>query len=139
MKKFKVTQKNGELLVVGKLIDKETFNQREVELLAQKMIRGILRPREFDSTKKKISLYGPSGVPLNKYIKSGMSEDNFYMIIAQVLEMVKKLQNNKLFLKNLIIDTKYIFINSTTREVNFIYQPVINSTNTCLLYTSRCV
>ncbi|MCD7981732.1 MAG: FHA domain-containing protein [Clostridiales bacterium] len=122
-KNFKILKKNGQLLVTEKLNKEDHVNEREMEVFASKLIRGLMRPAYVG--KQKMAYTAAEGVPILTFIGSGISLNDFFLIIAQVVEVTKKIDRNGFNINNLVLDYRYVFVNSRTREVSFIYRPLI--------------
>lgn len=122
--KFKVKSKDSKITIKSKLDKDESINQREVDILNSKVIRGIMRPTVEGS--RKISYLSPAGVTLEEYLSSGISKNDFFLVFAQILEVVKSVDRNSFNINNLVMNLKYTFINKQTKEVHFIYQPIMS-------------
>lgn len=124
MAKYKVKVKDCQLEVKAKLSLKEVLNERQLEFFASKYIRGLLKVK----LKKKnlIEYYGPIGVSLYDRLKKPISKYDFLFIMEQVVDIVQKLNANALIVGNVILDIHNVFINETTRELQFIYLPLEN-------------
>lgn len=122
--KFKVKSKDSKITIKSKLDKDESINQREVDILNSKVIRGIMKPTVEGS--RKISYLSPAGVTLEEYLGSGISKNDFFLIFAQILEVVKSVDRNSFNINNLVMNLKYTFINKQTKEVHFIYQPIMS-------------
>lgn len=122
--KFKVKSKDSKITIKSKLDKDESINQREVDILNSKIIRGIMKPTVEGS--RKISYLSPAGVTLEEYLGSGISKNDFFLIFAQILEVIKSVDRNSFNINNLVMNLKYIFINKQTKEVHFIYQPIMS-------------
>lgn len=122
--KFKVKSKDSKITIKSKLDKDESINQREVDILNSKVIRGIMKPTVEGS--RKISYLSPAGVTLEEYLSSGISKNDFFLVFAQILEVVKSVDRNSFNINNLVMNLKYTFINKQTKEVHFIYQPIMS-------------
>lgn len=135
--KFKVKHKDSKIIVKERLDKDESINQREVDVLNSKVIRGLMKPTvEGD---RKISYLAPTGVTLEEYLSSGISKNDFFLVFAQILEVTKSVDRNSFNINNLVMNLKYVFINKLTKEIHFIYQPIlsqkISSNLASFLYT----
>lgn len=124
MAKLSVDFKNGQITVKSKLQKPEQINERELSVFQNKMIRGLMRP--VVRNEKKIDYTAPIGIYLKKYLQSGITKYDFFLIIAQIAEAVNKIEYNDFSYDNLVLNLDYIFINERTKEVQFVYQPVIS-------------
>lgn len=122
--KFKVKSKDSKITIKSKLDKDESINQREIDILNSKVIRGIMKPTVEGS--RKISYLSPAGVTLEEYLGSGISKNDFFLVFAQILEVVKSVDRNSFNINNLVMNLKYTFINKQTKEVHFIYQPIMS-------------
>lgn len=127
VRKFKISFKDSQVIVKSKLNKNDVINQREIEIFNSKFIRGLMRPKVIGN--KKIEYLAPGNTSLSAYIKSGLSKNDFYLIFAQFVECLKKVEWNGFNINNLVLNTEYIFFNQVTREVQFIYQPIENNQN----------
>lgn len=125
MVKFKSKIKSQQLTVMVKLSFGEAINQREIELLSVKPIRGFLKPTQIKA--RLMEYTGPQGIMLEQYIKNKLTSYEFYYIMAQIVEMFRKVERNRLFLRNVILDLKYVYINPNTKELQFIYLPMMSN------------
>lgn len=124
MAKLSVDFKNGQITVKSKLQKSEQINERELSIFQGKMIRGLMRPvvRNY----RKIDYTAPIGVYLKSFLQNGITQYDFFLVIAQIAEAINKIEFNEFSYDNLLLDIDYIFINERTKEIHFIYQPVIN-------------
>lgn len=130
MAKLKVNVKGGSVLVKSKLLHTEQVNERELQLLMTSKIGSFLPPTV--TGKKKIEYAGNNLVVLRNYVKNGVDQPVFFTIIAQIVEAVKCLERNGLFLKNLMLNLDCMFINATTLELKCVYQPIVSPENVAM-------
>lgn len=124
MAKLKVQYKNAQIYVQSKLDRNEAINERELQIFGAKLIRGLMRPRVVK--KNKIIYSAPNGVTLQKHLRSGISKNDFFLVFAQIIEATKKVERNGFNINNLVLNLQYTFINEMTKEVHFIYQPIVS-------------
>ncbi len=122
MAKYKVRTRDCQLEVKAKLSLKEKVNERQLEFFSSKYIRGLLKAK----LKKKnfIEYYGPIGISLYERLKKPISKYDFLFIMEQVVDITQKLNANELIVCNVVLDIHNVFINETTRELQFIYLPL---------------
>ncbi|WP_288221807.1 FHA domain-containing protein [uncultured Clostridium sp.] len=123
--KFKAKVKNSELTVKVKISSNEVISERELDILEKKNIRGLLKPKH--RKRYIIDYFGPAGVSLIEHLKKPVTKYEFFFIMAQIVDAIKKVEDNNLFLNNLILDLRYVYINENTKEIQFIYIPVISN------------
>lgn len=125
MSKFKISYKNNQIFIKSRLERTEKVNEQELEMFHKKMIRGLIRPKM--DGKKKLSYQAPCGSTLQSYLQRGISRDDFFLILAQIIEITKKTKQYGFRMENLLLELRYTFINESTRELYLIYQPIFSS------------
>jgi len=123
--KAKAKVKNNQLILKTKISSDEVINERDLNILSSSSIRGILKPNL--KRKKLLEYTGPSGIPINERLKKPVTKYEFFYIMFQIVEATKKVRNNNLFLNNLILNLQYVYINENTREMQFIYLPILSN------------
>jgi hypothetical protein len=123
MVKLKVQYKDAQIYIQSKLGRNEAINERELHIFGAKLIRGLMRPSV--TKKNKITYSAPNGVTLQKYLRSGINKNDFFVVFAQIIEATKKIESNGFNINNLVLNLQYAFINEMTKEIHFIYQPII--------------
>lgn len=129
MLKFKAKIKNSELIVKTKISSDEVISEREIDILEKKNIRGFLKLKQIK--KNLIEYSGPTGTSMIEHLKKPITKYEFFYIMAQILDATKKIENNNLFLNNLIFDLRHVYINENTKEIQFLYVPIL-SNHVCL-------
>lgn len=123
--RFKTKIKNEQLTVKAKLSFGDEVNDREIEVFAHKLIRGFLKPNH---VKKSVVEYtGPNGISLYEHLKKPITKYEFFYMIAQIVDCIREIEKNKLFLNNLLLDMRYVYINENTKELLFIYLPLLSN------------
>ena len=121
MQKFKVNQKNGQLNIQYKLKSAQSISEQDLAVFSGRLIRGLMHP---SVEGKKIVYTAPTSTSLKYYLPKGIDKNTFFVIFAQVNELVKRIEKYGLKMQNLVLEQEYVFINSTTKELQFIYQPI---------------
>lgn len=127
MAKYKIKTKECQLIVKVKLSSGEKINERELDFFTRKYIRGLLKAKmvkKFGFTS--IEYTGPIGINLFERLKKPITKYDFLFIIEQIVDISQKVQMNSMSLNKVVWDIHNIFINETTREVQFIYLPLEN-------------
>lgn len=123
--KIKAKIKSDQLVIKVKLGLNESISEEQLGMFQSCIVRGFLRPEQI---KKKVLQYtGPAGEPLDQYLTLPITEHDFYSLMAQITEAVKKIRNQELPADNLLLDVREIYINRNTREMQFIYFPFATS------------
>lgn len=120
--KCKAKVKDNKLSVKLKFPAGEALSDRELEVLQTKPVRGLLKPNQL--RRNVVEYTGPSGVALCDYLKRNISKYEFYYFMAQIVEVTKKVRAHQLFLNRLILDIRYVYVNETTKELQFLYSPI---------------
>lgn len=124
MARYKVKTRDCQLEVKVKLSFKEEMDEHQLDFFSGKYIRGLLKVQA--KKKKCIEFYGPIGVSLFDRLKKPISKYDFFFIMEQVIDITQKADLNSLVLSNIVWDIHYVFINETTKELQFIYLPLAN-------------
>jgi len=122
MTSLKVTTKSGQMKATNKLSGSETINSDDMALFDSKLLRGFLRP-SVDGTAK-ITYLGPQGISLAQFLRQPIDKTVFFLIMAQIVETIKRTEHYGFRLRNLVLNKRQVFINQTSKELYFIYQPV---------------
>ena len=127
MAKYKAKTKECQLIVKVKLSSGEKINERELDFFTRKYIRGLLKAKmvkKFGFTS--VEYTGPIGISLFEQLKKPITKYDFLFIIEQIVDISQKVQVNSMSLNKVVWDIHNVFINETTREVQFIYLPLEN-------------
>lgn len=120
--KAKVKIKNNQLCVRVKLSANELLSAMDLERMNLKPVRGLLKPVQW---KKNVVEYtGPAGIALSDYLKRNLTEYEFFYYMAQTVAITRKVRSSQLFLNNLILDLRFVFVNEVTKELQFLYLPI---------------
>ncbi len=122
MPKYKVKYKGCQLIVRTKLSFKEKLDERQLDYFSGKYIRGLLKAKKIKNNL--VEYYGPIGISLYDRLKKPINKQDFLFIMEQLVDIVQKLNMNSLIISNVVFDIKNVFINETTRELQFIYLPL---------------
>lgn len=130
--KYRIVSRGSLVTIKSKLSLGEQINEREINVFERQLFRGCFRPRQEG---KKIIIYtAPDVIELGAYLKNGLEEDVFYQIIAQTVEMTKRIEMNGLYLHNLMLQPELVYISERTKELFFVYQPIISRTTSGNVY-----
>ena len=130
--KYRIVSRGSLVTIKSKLSLGKQINEREINVFERQLFRGCFRPRQEG---KKIIIYtAPDVIELGAYLKNGLEEDVFYQIIAQTVEMTKRIEMNGLYLHNLMLQPELVYISERTKELFFVYQPIISRTTSGNVY-----
>lgn len=122
--KYKAKTKDCHLLVKVKTSIGEKIDTKELDRFARVYLRGFLAPKNIKNNQAEYS--GPVGIPLSERFSKPISKRDFFFIIEQVVVAIQKLNANQFQVHNLNMDLSHIYINKITKEIHFIYIPVIS-------------
>ncbi len=122
MAKQKAKVKNCQLIVKVTLSHREKINSRQLDFFSSKNIRGLLKIS--NSKKGYIEYTGPVGISLADRLKKPISKFDFLFVMEQIVDVVQKLNANSLVVNNVLFDVQSVYINETTRELQFVYLPL---------------
>lgn len=123
IQKIKIRKKDGKLKVKLKVDSNYTLNIKQCDLLDKKSYYGFFKLNY--SKKNKLEYTGPQGISLYSRLNRPISEYDFFFLIEQIVDIVKRLRQLGLSWGNLVLDSKYVFFNEPTKELIFLYVPVI--------------
>lgn len=123
IQKIKIRKKDGKLKVKLKVDSNYTLNIKQCDLLDKKSYYGFFKLNY--SKKNKLEYTGPQGISLYSRLNRPISEYDFFFLIEQIVDIVKRLRQLGLSWGNLVLDSKYVFFNEPTKELVFLYVPVI--------------
>lgn len=127
MAKYKISNKKNLVEIKRKGFRTVTINDSEKWVFEQNFLPGLFH-LSFKG-KKKIVYTAPPSISLSKYMKNNFSVHKFYGVIAQTIEMNKKIEKYKFHLSNLVLNTSIIHVKETTGELFFLYEPIVSREN----------
>lgn len=122
--KFKARTKDCQLLIKAKTSFGEKIDITDLELFFAMFDRGFLKPKKVK--KNMIEYAGPSGISFYERFKRPVTKKEFYLILEQIVVAVQKLQNNNFSVNNLLLNLQNVYINEATKEVQFVYIPIVS-------------
>lgn len=122
MSKLKVKHKDNQIVVISKLSKIEEINQQELDVMHSKIIRGLMKPTV--SKLNRITYLSPNGLTLKSYLANSITINDFFLLYAQVLEVIKSVERNSFNINNLIMNLNFAFVNEKTKELHMVYQPI---------------
>ena len=123
MIKYKARTKNNRLRVKAIISNHTELNISEFDYLSNNFIRGVLKPERKNT--RKVIYTGPVSVSLQSYLlKQQIARYDFFLIVAQLLDIFRRIKNRNLDTRKIVFELDHIYINETTRELQFIYLPL---------------
>lgn len=105
-----------------KLQLKEKLMKEQCELLKNKYAKGLMRLTKY--TDRAAVFSAPADTRLDAFLHMGIDKDTFFQIIAQLINVIRWLNKEKLSISQLELNTDYVFINKKTKELYLLYVPV---------------
>lgn len=125
MAKYKSKTKDCRLIVKVRLSSGEKIDRREWENFTRKGLRGLLKARMLKKLGGvSLEYTGPIGISLFERLKKPVSKYDFLFVIEQIVDMVQKVEMNSMSVNKIVWDIHQVYINETTREVQFLYMPL---------------
>ncbi len=113
----------GEQLIAKVRISPDlVINTNQCELLYKQNTHGFLKLNS--SKRNKLEFSGPAGISLYERLRLPISEYDFFFIMAQIVDIIQKIEKVGLSSGNLVLDLKHIFYNTSTHELAFLYLPI---------------
>lgn len=126
--KISAKTKDCRLLVKVKTSFRETIDEKELDRFARVYLRCFLKPK---LVKHNLAEYtGPVGIPLKDRLKKEVTKRDFLFILEHIVVAVQKLRGNNFAINNLNMDLQQIYINETTKELQFLYVPLTSQQST---------
>lgn len=122
--RFKSKAKDYRLIVKVRTSFGETIDIMELDRFSGIFFRGFLRPKLIK--KNLIEYTGPVGISLYDKLKQPIEKREFLFIMEQIVVAIDKLHENQLPINNLVMDIQHIFINEITKEMQFLYVPMVS-------------
>lgn len=123
--KISAKAKEYRLIVKVKTSAHETIDTKELDRFARVYLRCFLKPKL--EKKNQVEYTGPIGISLDQRLKKEVTKRDFLFIIEHIVVALQKLRSNNFPVYNFNADPQYIFINETTKELQFLYVPLIQS------------
>ena len=117
--------KDCSLTVKIKTTGREKIDEKDIDRFARMYLRCFLKPKQHKSNAAEYT--GPIGIPLKERLKKEITKRDFLLVIEYVVVAVQKLSVNKFPLCNLNLDLEHIYINETTKELQFLYVPLVGN------------
>ena len=121
--KISTKAKDCSLTVKVKTTGREKIDEKDLDRFARLYLRCFLKPKLHKSNVAEYT--GPIGIPLKERLKKEITKRDFLFVIEYIVVAVQKLSGNKFPLRNLNLDLEYIYINETTKELQFLYVPLV--------------
>ena len=124
MAKLSITSDCGKPAVKCRLSREETVIGKEIDFLAACPTQFFMRPQM--SGNKTIIFSGADGVSMVSALKTKMNKDRYFLMVAQLVEMLRSAQQYGFDLNRLVLDPKYMLMNKQSGQIFIPYITVTN-------------
>lgn len=132
MSKYKVSSNKSLIKITRKFWGKVPVSERELKVFEENLLPGLFRPQL--EGKHKITYTAPIGIPLRTYMEKGLTIHKLYNVLAQAVEVTKKVDMYGFYLNNLVLDKQLIYVKEITGELYFLYEPLEGRDNSTNVY-----
>ena len=122
MAKLSITSIQGKKAVKCRLSHEESINGRELDFLAACPTQCFMRP--VMKNDKSLIFVGADGIPAAAALKSKLNKNKYFLIVAQLIEMLRSAQQYGFDLNNLVLDPKIMLINPKNSQIFMPYIPI---------------
>lgn len=133
--KTKLKIKDYQSFITIKIPFKEKIDTKYNEIISKKYNYGFFKLNKVK--RNKLEYCCPIGISLYQRLQNPISEYDFFFIVEQLLDTILKINNIGLSINNLVLDLKLIFFNEPSKELSFIYLPLVSPKNK--LYINNCI
>lgn len=132
MSKYKLSSNKNLIKITRKFWGRVPVSEREIKIFEENLLPGFLRPQI--EGKHKIVYTAPLGIPLHAYMEKGLTVHKLYGVLAQVVEMTKKIEIYGFYLNNVVLNEQLIYVKEITGELYFLYEPLEIRDNSANIY-----
>lgn len=125
--KTKLKIKDYQSFITIKIPFKEKIDTKYNEIISKKYNYGFFKLNKVK--RNKLEYCCPIGISLYQRLQNPISEYDFFFIVEQLLDTILKINNIGLSINNLVLDLKLIFFNEPSKELSFIYLPLVSPKN----------
>ena len=124
---MKISAKNKDcrLWLKVKTGSREVVDLKELDRFSRVYMRCFLKPKV--EKKNQLEYSGPMGISLLERMKKPVTKRDFLFIIGHIVVAVQKLQSHRFPLYHLNMTMSQIYINETTKELQFLYVPLMQA------------
>lgn len=125
--KTKLKIKDYQSFITIKIPFKEKIDTKYNEIISKKYNYGFFKLNKVK--RNKLEYCCPIGISLYQRLQNPISEYDFFFIVEQLLDTILKINDIGLSINNLVLDLKLIFFNEPSKELSFIYLPLVSPKN----------
>ncbi len=132
MAKYKVTSNKSLIKIIRKFWGKVPVSERELKVFEENLLSGFFRPQL--EGRHKIVYTTLLGIPLRAYLEKDLTIHKLYNVLAQVVEITKRVDMHGFYLNNLVLNERLIYVKEITGELYFLYEPLESRDNSTNVY-----
>ncbi|MCR4795934.1 MAG: FHA domain-containing protein [Ruminococcus sp.] len=122
MAKFKFTEINGEVCIKCRFTGNEMLNEPEYRYFIDNRIKGWLVP--FSEGADRLEFTGAKGIPLINKIKSGIDKQEYFLIVKNLLDIIKVAETCGFNMTNIVLAPDFITIDTDNFDIWLFYLPL---------------
>lgn len=122
MTKVKVKSHQSKFVVTAHLGWKERVQEEQAAILRNQYVKGLMHLSNVSG--KTLAFSAPADMQLGKMLCSGIDRVCFFQMIVQLVNVLRWLNSQKLPVSHLELNMDYVYANSVTKELFFIYYPI---------------
>ena len=103
------------------------FDTEELNRFFSNNLRGFMKPLSIKSGC--VEYQGPVAISLGAYMHRPVDKRTFMIVIAHIVHAVEMANVNHFNLNNICFELEHIYINEATKEIHFLYIPLIEFNN----------
>lgn len=126
MAKIKVKSFKPQFTVSAHLTWKERVVEQQSAILRNNYVKGLMRLSDISG--KTLIFSAPADMQLGQMLYSGIDRVCFFQMIVQLVNVLRWLNSQKLPVAHLELNMDYVYVNSATKELFFIYYPIETDT-----------
>ena len=124
MAKLSITSDQGRIAVKCKLSRDENVIGKELDFIASCPTQFFMRPHLVSN--KTIVFTGADGLPMSSALKTKINKDRYFLIVAQIVEMLRSAQQYGFDLNRLVLDPKFMLLSKESGQIFIPYLTVNN-------------
>ena len=120
-----VNQSYDEFTLNFRIDDLSLINERELAVFNGEFIGNRTTCEVLSVDGQPVLSYNiPATLPLNQFLKKQLYKPEFLAILSNIMQQLKYFEDNETPLKKVLLNTKYMYIEISTLEVQLIYMPI---------------
>ena len=122
MAKLKFTEINGEVCIKCRFTGNEMLNEPEYRYFIDNRIKGWLVP--FAEGTDRLEFTCAKGIPLINKIRSGIDKQEYFLIVKNLLDIIKVAETCGFNMQNIVLDPNFITVDTADLDIYLFYLPL---------------